>query len=392
MDQDQIIKKIEWLDEQRRNDRALISELENKVASLENTIEQNDETIKELGSELSRLNVVLSKVNDFEDALEKHRQDVKGELENQENRKIRREEELRNLQKVEIENLVKFLNEHSTKLEEIPRLQQKMATRVDEETRINKIIAEIQAKVDDIRKLDEERERNYRTMSNARAQDEKRLMDLQGEIHNVRKRLDETRGRIDLNTDAHKRFETRLNDLMSGENERKDNVQSLTEKINYQEMERSKAWNEWKKRFDLIESQSVELGVKLQEIDSADRAVKRAQESYSSMTGQMDRRINEVTEMQRLGEERFRQEWNTFRADDQKRWTNFTLTQEELMRELNRHLDRQGDQLTSLRDNLHEIDDIVKHITSQNDQQLKSLMTMIRDWASENEQFLSGIK
>ena len=35
--------------------------------------------------------------------------------------------------------------------------------------------------------------------------------------------------------------------------------------------------------------------------------------------GRFERRINEITEMERLTEERFRQEWVTFKADDQKR-------------------------------------------------------------------------
>ena len=43
------------------------------------------------------------------------------------------------------------------------------------------------------------------------------------------------------------------------------------------------------------------------------------------MKQRFDRRLNEITEMQRLVEERFRQEWVSFKADDQKRWTNYTL-------------------------------------------------------------------
>jgi hypothetical protein len=46
-----------------------------------------------------------------------------------------------------------------------------------------------------------------------------------------------------------------------------------------------------------------------------------------------DRRINELTEMHRLTEERFRQEWISFKTDDQKRWTNYLLTQEEQQQE-----------------------------------------------------------
>jgi hypothetical protein len=35
---------------------------------------------------------------------------------------------------------------------------------------------------------------------------------------------------------------------------------------------------------------------------------------------------------QRLSEERFRQEWNSWNADDQKRWKQFTLTNDEAWR------------------------------------------------------------
>ena len=38
--------------------------------------------------------------------------------------------------------------------------------------------------------------------------------------------------------------------------------------------------------------------------------------------------------LQRLAEERLRQEWVTFKADDQKRWTGYTLSQDEAIREL----------------------------------------------------------
>ena len=71
------------------------------------------------------------------------------------------------------------------------------------------------------------------------------------------------------------------------------------------------------------------MDVQLQEWDAIQRAAKRAQESYEEIVQKFERRINEITEMQRLAEDRFRQEWVTFKADDQKRWTSFTLSQDE---------------------------------------------------------------
>jgi len=47
-----------------------------------------------------------------------------------------------------------------------------------------------------------------------------------------------------------------------------------------------------------------------------------------------------VAEMQRLSEERFRQAWNDWNADDQKRWKQFTLTNDEAWRNHDKQLEQ----------------------------------------------------
>jgi oligopeptide/dipeptide ABC transporter ATP-binding protein len=58
--------------------------------------------------------------------------------------------------------------------------------------------------------------------------------------------------------------------------------------------------------------------------------------------------IGEITEIQRLSEELFRQEWVTFKADDQKRWTNYTLAQEEQLRETSRQFDKYNERMVAI--------------------------------------------
>jgi hypothetical protein len=97
----------------------------------------------------------------------------------------------------------------------------------------------------------------------------------------------------------------------------------------------------------------------------------------------MERRINEITEMQRLSEERFRQEWVTFKADDQKRWTNYTLNQEEQYRESTRQTERLVEQLTSLEDGIQEMRDVIQQQEEQTEKRLQSLLAVTRDWVAE---------
>jgi hypothetical protein len=94
--------------------------------------------------------------------------------------------------------------------------------------------------------------------------------------------------------------------------------------------------------------------------------------------------------MQRLAEGRFRQEWVTFKADDQKRWTNYTLSQEEQRSETGRRFDRTAERLTFLEDGLEEIQDIIQQISELTEKRLQSVLTLAHDWVSSYERTRGG--
>jgi tryptophan 2,3-dioxygenase len=105
-------------------------------------------------------------------------------------------------------------------------------------------------------------------------------------------------------------------------------------------VERDRAWKEWQVRFETFSRQTATLDSQLASLEELRSATKRAQDVHEELNQRLERRINEITEMQRLAEDRFRQEWVTFKADDQKRWTNYSLTQEETNREARQNIDK----------------------------------------------------
>jgi hypothetical protein len=186
-------------------------------------------------------------------------------------------------------------------------------------------------------------------------------------------------------------LETRLNELVNAEQERGDAQAVFQEKQALVAVEREAEWKVWEARFETIEKQSIDVENQLQSLDATYRTVKRTQEAVDDLMLRVERRINEVAEVQRLAEERFRQEWTTFRADDQKRWTNYTLSQDEQRGEIGRRFDRMTERLTLVEDSLLEIQDVLQYVTELNTQSLKSLLTSIHDWASGYERS-SGIQ
>ena len=123
----------------------------------------------------------------------------------------------------------------------------------------------------------------------------------------------------------------------------------------------------------------------LQSLDATYMTVKRTQEAVDDLMLRVERRINEVAEIQRLAEERFRQEWNTFKADDQKRWTNYTLSQDEQRGEIGRRFDRMTDRVTFVEDSMQEIRDVLQYTNELNSQSLTALLAAIHDWTSGYE-------
>jgi undecaprenyl pyrophosphate synthase len=117
----------------------------------------------------------------------------------------------------------------------------------------------------------------------------------------------------------------------------------------------------------------------LLQLEETHRSVKRSQEEFEEINDRFNRRINEITEMNRLAEERFRQEWVTFKADDQKRWTNYTLTREEEQREDERQITRILDRLVALEDISQELNDTVQLINEESQKQMRGMLSLTQE-------------
>jgi hypothetical protein len=126
----------------------------------------------------------------------------------------------------------------------------------------------------------------------------------------------------------------------------------------------------------------------VQAAEEASRSAKRAQESYIELNQKLERRINEITEMQRLGDERSRQEWAAFKAEDQKRWTSYTLSQDESIRELRASV-------AAAEERVHAFDEVVQTAQDQlhqtadaTERQMQELMNWAHEWLTATERIM----
>jgi chromosome segregation ATPase len=270
-------------------------------------------------------------------------------------------------------------------IEQIPDIKRGLQARSEEESRLAKLIDELRNRMESIRRSDEEYNRTIRLFDDGRRQDAKRLTDIQGELAAMRKRVDENRGRIEISSATIKKIEARLSEISLIENEQRENIHNFIDNQSLKDVERERVWKDWQTRFQIIESQTADIGVTLQTLEATNRSVKRSQQSIEEITQKVERRINEITEIQRLSEERFRQDWVTFKADDQKRWTNYTLTLEEQRSEGIRQHEKLSEKVTQLGDDFQEVQDVLQLINEQTEKRLQTLLTMAHEWMTSFE-------
>jgi chromosome segregation ATPase len=390
MENDQLQKQIEWLDKERIEDKNTISELQKQVESLVKNLEKYDSSIKELNSDVSRLNVVVDKVDKFETTLTQNNANFKKDLEDLERKRAKREAETEKSHSREIGEIHNTIQVFKSGLEEIDKMKKSIASAEKEDQRISDALNKVKETVEVIRKAEEKHLRIAESMEEKERRDAKRMADLQKEAAGFNKRAQEITAKFDLFEMDHKKFETRLNEILAAESERVSNQAQFKEEINRGQTDREHQWKDWGKRFTTIEEQSNQLSGHLENLSDAERAVEKAKASFEDISDQINRRINEITEMQRLGEERFRQEIATFKADDQKRWTNYGLTQEEMLKEVNRRMEKISDQNMKLADTVQDLQDILQHMTDQTEARLHTLIENLSGWAAEDDRFLSG--
>jgi len=388
MDLEKIIKRLEWLDDERRKDKLKISTLEERMVSFEGSLPALNQQIKDLSSEVMRLSAMVARFDQIEGSIAQVRVEFTRSLESFEKLRLEHNREIEKIRLADMESLNKGIAEVRKGLDPIPELKKGIQARVEEDYRLGRLIEETSHKFEDSQRGDEDFRRSQRLMEEAHRQDTKRITDVTAEVSALRKRVDEQRGKVDVTAESYRKIELRVNDLQSSESERRQAQHAFTEKINLFLVERDRVWKEWQVTFDEITGKAGNLDAQLQALDATHRAVKRSQEAFDEITQKFERRVNEITEMQRLVEERFRQEWVTFKSDDQKRWANNTLAQDEHQREYVRQAEKLNERIVLLEDLTQDLRDQMAQVIDEAQKRLQDLLAMSRTWLEQYDRTL----
>lgn len=362
MDINQAARMIEWLDEERRRDKATIATLEERLAQQQDDVDTLLKRINSLESDQTTMRGHLTPNGRDSEWLDQLRKEFQQLLETTEAKRLTAEREAERRAELARENIARPVRELTERLNAIERQQTELPAMQIENDRVSGAIGGLQQRLDDLAKKLEEPERRIAFLEEQRRQDARRISESQSEMPELQKQIDGIKPKLELLEDLALRTERRIQEVQSEERERREQIQQFIDQQTLLMQQRDQQVNALVEQFGEQENIMERNIERFETWAEAHREMKKVLDDFDRISDRLERRINEVAEMQRLSEERFRQEWNDWTSEDQKRWKQFTLSNDEVWRSHDKEFERFVQEISEVRDKFSPIQDALHRL------------------------------
>jgi hypothetical protein len=325
MDLTQLSQMVAWLDEEHRRDREEIARLDQRLQNMAIEKQEQSRRIQDLESRLASTAAQLTKFTQIEQAL----QQLKGELvvllDKQVEARLTVEREAERARISDREALSRGIAEVRKELSRIGRIEEELVTRQAEDQRLGEMVLAQRVAINNVTKDLDERTRSLPYMLEQRSTDNKRIAQLQGENTELLKRTEATAARIIVAEERVQRLEKDLQKIQPIPEQLYQDQKSFIEEQKLSDVERDRQMGIWEQAIQeqktLVEKQIVRLREFDARYEQAGRALKTIEEFQVSVV----RDQKQVSELQRLAEERQRKELADWQAENEQRWKKESL-------------------------------------------------------------------
>lgn len=340
MDINQAARMIEWLDEERRRDKSTIATLEERLTQQQEIIDGLQRRLNGVESDQTVIRSEFMPGTREAELMEQMRQEMRQLIEASETKRLNAEREAARREELSRQNMVRPVQELTEKMERIERQTTEVPALQHERERFTTALSALNQRIDDIVKRLEEPDRRLAFLEEQRRQDARRISELETEGPEIQKQIDSIRPKLTLLEDLALRNERRVKEVQEAERMRREQTQEFIDQQTLLLQQRDQKIDELVTKFgeqDSVMQRNIE---RFETWAEAYRNMKQIIDDFHRIGDRLERRINEVAESQRLSEDRFRQEWNDWRSDDQKRWKQFTLSNDEVWRAHDKEFER----------------------------------------------------
>lgn len=320
MDLAQIAQMTTWLDEEHRRDKAELIRLQQRVESQEAERQDEARIIKDLETRLVGIQSQQLKHAQFEKALQQFKDEVVQMFAQSDERRQQETREAERIRAIERDNVSRALNELRRELQRLPRMDEEIGLRKAEQRRVSDVVLAVQQELATLKQETEGKLRSVPFLEEGRQQDAKRIARLQQESLEALKRVEQTASRLQAIEDAIQRQERDLGELKELVSQLRSSQREFVEKQLLETEHVKRQVTDWVEILDGQLKKVDRFAVSMQEFAEAFREDRQVVESVERFQEMIRREQTQVTELQRLAEERQKRQLEQWSEESEKRW------------------------------------------------------------------------
>jgi chromosome segregation protein len=341
MELTQATQTIKWLDEERRRDKALIAALQEQAQGQEQQLAQQAAQIQELQTALAGIRGVLSQVTGFGQLVSQYRDDLVLQVDQREETRRKEQAESDRLRRMEYEALTVNLNRLEKELRLLPQHEEELNALRAENQRLSEALQRVDVSVADLNKRSDDRMQAVTYLEEQRRADNRRISGLEQDTIELHKRLEVLNKKLPLLEDTFRKQTTRVEEAI----QETKKLEKPIEELRISDFQREQKMKQYLDQGEQVAREMERIRSQTQGFLEQQQLVRRALERMELFQARLEKRQNEVAEMQRVAEDRLKRQWEEWQDEQDKqrkkrnviieeRWRGQSQTNDEHLKRL----------------------------------------------------------
>lgn len=385
----ELVKRVEWLDEERRKSTRKLAELEQRIQLQEREISGREQRIQDLERQLAATTAQLSRIPQVDVQLEQFKDDMVEMIEQYDQRRLNAEEELDRLRRIEHESVTREIIDIRKELPAINRLQHEMELRKSEEARLSNLIGTQTNRLSALNNQVESWPRDIAFLDEKEKQNSRNIADMQNTLLDINRRWEPLNDRIEITAQSTLKFQGRFKEITDAQEVLRDMVREWAQQMQMGEHERNKRLEAWRYAIE-EQSQTIER-FKREWITFSDqyKEAKMAVQTMAPWQSQIEQQQREASELLRVETHRMQSRWDSFGQEVERRLKNFDLENEQRWATVNRHERELREQINLVEGALKQVSDEKDNLWRVQTAQADAIKKFPRLWLEEVEKALA---
>jgi hypothetical protein len=320
MDLGQLTQMTTWLDEEHRRDKAEIVRLQQQIQRQESETQDQSLAFRGMEERVANIQTQLLRFNQLDTALAQLKEEVVQMLAQMDERRLQEIREAERVRAIERDNVSRALAEIRRELQRLPRIEEDLGLRKAEQQRVSEAVLTTQQGLNSLSKDVDNRLRSLPFLEDGRQQDAKRIARLEQESLEALKRVEQQGSRLQMIEDVAVRQERDSGEVKQVVSQLRTSQREFVDAQLLETEQLKRKMAEW---IEVLEVQSKKIDdftARMQEYAEAFRGDRQVVEGIERFQEVIRREQTQVSELQRLAEERQKRQLEQWQEENEKRW------------------------------------------------------------------------